>query len=274
MGKAASGNALPAAAAKRAAALREEIEAHNHRYYVLDAPAISDAAFDALFRELQALEEAHPGLASPDSPTQRVGGAPLAAFASVTHRVPMLSLNNALTENEAVAFDRRVRDALRAGEAPIEYEVEPKFDGLAISLTYDRGTFTVGATRGDGTSGENVTANLRTIRGIPLSVKGKVPPLMEVRGEVLIMKKDFERMNAAQAERNEKTFVNPRNAAAGSLRQKDPSVTATRPLRFLAHSLGSAEGAPWTTHSEFLKACVEMGLPTPRLYPEAHRSSL
>ena len=264
MGKAASGNALPAAAAERAAALREDIEAHGHRYYVLDAPVISDVAFDALFRELQALEEAYPALASPDSPTQRVGGAPLAAFASVTHRLPMLSLNNALTENDAEAFDRRVREALRVGESSIEYEVEPKFDGLAISLTYERGAFIVGATRGDGMSGENVSANLRTIRGIPLSVKGKVPPLMEVRGEVLMMRKDFERMNAAQAERNEKTFVNPRNAAAGSLRQLDPRITASRRLRFFAYGVGEVDWgrlSPPPTQDALLQWLAELRFP-------------
>ncbi|MEP6655856.1 MAG: NAD-dependent DNA ligase LigA [Betaproteobacteria bacterium] len=264
MGKAASDNALPAAAAKRAAVLREEIEAHNHRYYVLDAPAISDVAFDALFRELQALEKAYPALASTDSPTQRVGGTPLPAFASVTHRLPMLSLNNALTENEAEAFDRRVREALRVGESSIEYEVEPKFDGLAISLTYERGAFIVGATRGDGTSGENVTANLRTIRGIPLSVQGKVPPLMEVRGEVLMMRKDFERMNAAQAERNEKTFVNPRNAAAGSLRQLDPRITASRRLRFFAYGVGEVDWGrltPPSTQDALLQWLAELRFP-------------
>lgn len=241
MGAAASSDSVPAAAAKRAGALRSEIEAHNYRYYVLDAPAVSDAAFDALLRELQALEAQYPALATADSPTQRVGGAPLAAFDSVAHRTPMLSLNNAFGEVEAEAFDRRVRDGLRAAKSPVEYEAEPKFDGLAISLTYERGAFTVGATRGDGTSGENVTANVRTIRSIPLVVIGNVPRLMEVRGEVLMMKKDFDLMNAAQAARNDKTFVNPRNAAAGSLRQLDPRITAGRRLRFFAYGVGEVD---------------------------------
>jgi len=233
--------AAPPAAVARAAALRQEVEAHNYRYYVLDAPTVSDAEYDGLFRELQALEARYPELALPDSPTQRVGGAPAAAFDAVTHRVPMLSLNNAFSDEEVAAFDRRVRDGLARGEE-IDYAVEPKFDGLAVSLTYERGHFAVGATRGDGTSGENVTANLRTIGAIPLALAGPaVPPLIEVRGEVLMLRRDFDALNAAQAAKGEKTFANPRNAAAGSLRQLDAKVTANRRLTFLAYGIGEVD---------------------------------
>jgi len=233
--------AVPPSASARAAVLREEIEAHNYRYYVLDAPTVSDAEYDRLFRELQALEAQYPALATPDSPTQRVGGAAAAAFEAVTHRVAMLSLNNAFSDVEVEAFDRRVRDGL-ARDGAVEYEVEPKFDGLAISLTYERGRFTIGATRGDGSSGENVTANLRTIGAIPLALAGAaVPPLLEVRGEVLMLRRDFDALNAAQAAKGEKTFANPRNAAAGSLRQLDPRVTAGRRLTFLAYGVGEVD---------------------------------
>ncbi len=175
----------PAAAVRRAAELRAQIEEHNYHYYVEDAPTVSDAEYDALFRELQALERDHPALATPDSPTQRVGGAVAATFESVRHRIPMLSLANAFTDEEAEAFDRRVREGL--GLERVEYAVEPKFDGLAISLVYEHGVFAVGATRGDGESGENVTANLRTIGAIPLKLAGDAPPLIEVRGEVLML---------------------------------------------------------------------------------------
>ena len=240
---------LPAAAVERAAALRREIDAHNYRYYVLDAPVVSDAEFDALFRELQALEAAYPALLTDDSPTQRVGGAPATAFEAVTHRLPMLSLNNAFGDDEAMAFDRRVREAL--GEDDVEYMAEPKFDGLAVSLRYVAGVLTTGATRGDGSSGENVTANLRTIRAVPLHLAGAdFPPRLEVRGEVLMLRRDFAALNAAQAARGEKLFVNPRNAAAGALRQLDPRVTAGRRLTFFAYGIGDvdwgAAGGPAT----------------------------
>ena len=252
------------AAAERAAVLRLEIEAHNTRYYVLDAPTVSDAEYDALFRELQALEAAHPELAVPDSPTRRVGGAPATAFEAVSHAVPMLSLNNAFGEDEARAFDRRVCEAL--GEADVEYLAEPKFDGLAISLRYVDGVFTVGATRGDGTSGENVTANLRTVRAIPLRLSGTaVPRRLEVRGEVVMLRRDFAALNAAQAARGEKLFVNPRNAAAGSLRQLDPRVTAGRPLAFFAYGVGEVDWAPRSapaTQAELLDRLGELRFPT------------
>ena len=217
--------AVPQPVQARARKLRAEIERHNHQYYVLDQPLVSDAEYDRMFRELQQLESGHPELASPDSPTQRVGGAPLPQFEQLTHRIPMLSLNNAFSEEEVMAFDRRVSEGLKTSN--IEYLAEPKFDGLAISLTYARGVFTQGATRGDGYTGEDVTPNLRTIRSIPLRLAGKdVPALVEVRGEVLMYRRDFDRLNQRQRANGEKEFVNPRNAAAGSLRQLDSRITA------------------------------------------------
>jgi len=233
---------VPRKAIERAAKLRAALEEHNYRYYVLDAPAIDDAEYDALFRELDALEKEYPGLATADSPTQRVGGAPAADFEPVTHRVPMLSLANAFTADEAGAFDRRIRDALKVDE--IVYAVEPKFDGLAVSLVYESGLFTLGATRGDGLVGENVTANLRTVKAIPLKLergKAVVPRYLEVRGEVLMLKRDFELLNAAQAAKGERAFVNPRNAAAGGLRQLDPRMTAARRLTFFSYNVGEVD---------------------------------
>jgi DNA ligase (NAD+) len=243
---------VPREARRRAAALRDEIERHNYQYYGLDAPLVSDAEYDTLFRELQALEVEHPELVTTDSPTQRVGAQPHNQFGEVAHRVPMLSLNNAFTSEEVAAFDRRVREAL--SEAQIEYAAEPKFDGLAISLTYVNGVFTCGATRGDGYRGEDVTANLRTIRAIPLRLTASPPPaLIEVRGEVLMMKRDFDAMNAAQREKGEREYVNPRNAAAGAVRQLDARATASRPLTFFAYGVGASEGAPqFARHSELL----------------------
>lgn len=248
-------------AADRIATLRTALEAHNHRYYNLDAPAVSDSEYDRLFRELVALEAANPEIPNTDSPTQRVGGVPLPEFASVRHRVPMLSLNNALEEPEAEAFDRRVREGL--DEAAVEYAAEPKFDGLAINLVYENGRFVQGATRGDGATGEDVTPNLRTIRVIPLRLTTTTPPrLLEVRGEVLMFRADFDRMNTRQAEKGEKLFVNPRNAAAGSLRQLDSRITASRPLRFFAYGLGEVEGATLPpTHSATLDWLATFGFP-------------
>ncbi|MDO8348485.1 MAG: NAD-dependent DNA ligase LigA [Rugosibacter sp.] len=226
----------PATVAVRIAHLRAEIERHNRAYYVLDAPTIPDAEYDRLFRELQALEAAHPELATSDSPTRRVGGAALAEFGQVIHEVPMLSLGNAFSAEEAAAFDRRCREAL--GRDSIDYACEPKFDGLAISLLYEDGLFVRGATRGDGFSGEDVTQNLRTVRSIPLRLTGEaIPARLEVRGEVLMFRAEFEAMNERQRARGEKEFVNPRNAAAGSLRQLDPKMTAQRPLRFFAYGV-------------------------------------
>jgi len=253
---------VPAKAAARAAELRRLIEHHNYMYYIQDAPEVSDAEFDRLFRELQELEQAHPELASLDSPTQRVGARGQTDFAPVQHTLPMLSLSNALTEEEAAAFDRRVREGL--GIDVVEYAAEPKFDGLAVTLTYDSGVFVQGATRGDGYTGEDVTPNLRTVRSIPLRLAVERPPkILEVRGEVIMLKKDFERLNRALQERDEKPFVNPRNAAAGTLRQKDPRMTAARPLSFFAYSLGRYEGQglPTDKHSHQIDYLAKLHLP-------------
>lgn len=231
--------AVPAKIAQRAATLRTDLDAHNYRYYVEDAPLVSDAQYDLLFRELQALEREYPSLATPDSPTQRVGGPPASEFDPVTHRLAMLSLGNAFSDEEVDAFDRRVRTALEVDQ--VDYAVEPKFDGLAVSLIYERGQFTLGATRGDGSTGENVTANLRTVRAIPMRLPAGAPPLLEVRGEVLMLKRDFAALNASQEAASEKLFVNPRNAAAGALRQLDPTITASRRLAFFSYGVGAVE---------------------------------
>ncbi|MCX7170194.1 MAG: NAD-dependent DNA ligase LigA [Proteobacteria bacterium] len=212
---------------ERVAVLRSEIERHNRAYYVLDQPTVPDAEYDRLLRELQQLETEHPEFCTPDSPTQRVGGTPLAEFTQVRHGVAMLSLNNAFAEEEAAAFDRRCREGL--GIETVEYAVEPKFDGLAITLVYRDGRFVRGATRGDGYTGEDVTQNLRTVKNIPLRLSGSTAPAnLEVRGEVLIFRSDFEKLNQQQRAAGLKEFVNPRNAAAGSLRQLDPKITAQR----------------------------------------------
>ncbi|MEK7436051.1 MAG: NAD-dependent DNA ligase LigA [Pseudomonadota bacterium] len=254
---------MAAAKAARALArkLRAELERHNHQYYVLDQPSVSDAEYDRLFRELQQLESEYPELVSPDSPTQRVGGTPLREFDQFAHRTPMLSLNNAFSAEEVMAFDKRVGEALKS--SIIEYLAEPKFDGLAVSLTYARGEFAQGATRGDGYSGEDVTPNLRTVKSIPLRLSGvAVPELLEIRGEVLMYRRDFERMNQRQRANGEKQFVNPRNAAAGSLRQLDSRITARRPLRFFAYAVGVIEGAAAPeTHSELEHWLEKLGLP-------------
>lgn len=237
--------------------LREEIERHNYQYYVLDQPLIPDAEFDRLFRELQDLEARHPALVTPDSPTQRVGALPLTSFAPARHATPMLSLNNAFDSDEVAAFDRRVREAL--GASAVDYSAEPKFDGLAVNLTYEQGVLKQGATRGDGYTGEEVTANLRTVRSIPLKLSVRsLPQRLEVRGEVVMRKADFEELNRAQRERGEKLFVNPRNAAAGALRQLDSRITAGRRLYFVAYGLGVMEGAPrFRRQSEILDYLAE-----------------
>src|SRR5437870_4949488 len=246
---------------EEAARLRREIERHNHRYYVLDDPDISDAEYDALFRRLQALEEAHPELRTPDSPTQRVGAAPATEFATVRHRQPMLSLQNAATAEEMAAFDERVRKFL--GRERIEYVAEPKIDGVAVELVYEKGVLTVGSTRGDGTVGENVTPNIRTIRSVPLRLRGeakKPPELLEVRGEVYLPLRAFQKLNREREEAGQPVFANPRNAAAGSLKQLDPAVTAARPLDFVCHGVGEIRGARFATHWETLRALADAGL--------------
>ena len=246
--------------AARAETLRREIERHNRLYYVSDAPEITDAEYDRLFRELVELESAHPELASADSPTQRVGAAPLPAFAEVRHRTPMLSLANALDEGEVRGFDRRVREAL--GVDAVEYAADPKFDGLAISLAYRKGVFVQGATRGDGATGEDVTPNLRTVRSIPLRLPQAADTEdLEVRGEIIYYRSDFEKLNARQRKAGEKEFANPRNAAAGSLRLLDSRITAQRPLRFFAYGVGTAANARWKRQSEILDRLAELGFP-------------
>lgn len=254
---------------KRLTSLRGEIERHNQAYYVHDAPLVTDAQYDTLMRELQSLEASHPHLITTDSPTQRVGASPLAAFGSVTHRVPMLSLGNAFEDAEVRAFDKRVADTLRAAgklstNEDVSYFCELKLDGLAISLRYERGLLVQAATRGDGQTGEDVTMNVRTIKAIPLKLKGleqDIPEVLEVRGEVFMNLADFERLNAAQEIRGEKIFVNPRNAAAGSLRQLDSRITAQRPLSFFAYGWGDLGGIQLPRHSAMLDWLQRLGLP-------------
>jgi DNA ligase (NAD+) len=246
--------------ARRAAELRREIEDHNHRYYVLDDPVISDPEYDDLVRELIALEQRHPELRTPDSPTQRVGGRPLERFTQVRHLTPMVSLGNARDEDELLAWEKRLHNALeRRGLDPagIEYVTEPKVDGLAISLVYEDGVLARGATRGDGEVGEDVTQNLKTIGAIPLSLsqdgRSPVPRLLEVRGEVYLPLADFARLNEARAAAGENTFANPRNAAAGSIRQLDPAVAASRPLSIWCYGIGASEGLEPETHHQSLE---------------------
>jgi len=267
--------AAPEAPAERAAELRQLLQHHGHCYYVLDAPQIPDAEYDRLFRELQALEVAHPELLTPDSPTQRVGGAVLDAFAVVRHAVPMLSIRTE-TDTEstgAEAFDARMRRELSLSEADpaVQYVAELKFDGLAMSLRYERGVLVQGATRGDGETGEDVTANARTIGQIPLRLPEGVPDVLEVRGEVYMRRDDFEALNERQRQRiatgakGEKTFVNPRNAAAGAVRQLDSGIAADRPLSFFAYGLGEVSAAAhpplWTTHYDMLMQLKAWGFP-------------
>ncbi len=250
-----------ATARKQVTALAAEIAQHDYQYYVLDAPSISDSEYDGLYQQLVDLEQQFPELITIDSPTQRVGGSASSAFESVTHRQAMLSLNNAFADDELTAFDKRIRDAL--GVETVTYAVEPKFDGLAITLTYENGLFTQGATRGDGYKGENVTHNLRTIRATPTKLDTPNPPkLLEVRGEVLMLKRDFEQLNLNQEKAGAKLFANPRNAAAGSLRQLDPRITATRPLHFFAYGLGEAIGVPkLNSHAEAMQYLTELRFP-------------
>ncbi|SEG57807.1 NAD-dependent DNA ligase LigA [Marinobacterium lutimaris] len=254
---------MSTSAPERIQALREQIDTHNHRYYVLDEPSIPDAEYDRLFRELKALEEEHPELVTPDSPTQRVGAKPKGGFAEVTHELPMLSLDNAFSEEELRAFVKRIADRLDGVDGSmLKFACEPKLDGLAISLLYENGLLVRGATRGDGYTGEDITLNVRTIANIPLKLRGSGwPQRLEVRGEVYMPKAGFEELNERARARDEKTFVNPRNAAAGSLRQLDPKITAQRPLEFCSYSTGIVEGGELPdSHSETLHQLREWGL--------------
>jgi len=249
---------------KRVEKLREEIEYHNYLYYILDQPEISDAQYDRLMRELEKLEEQYPELRSPNSPTQRVGAPPLEAFEIVRHTLPMLSLANAFDETEARDFDKRVKKFLGSSE-DIAYVAEPKLDGLAVELVYERGQFVVGSTRGDGVNGENITQNLRTIKTIPLQLIRKeipVPERLEVRGEVIIQLKKFKELNLKREEMGEPLFANPRNAAAGSVRQLDSKITAERPLEIYCYGLGEATARTFKTHSEILQTFPKWGLRT------------
>jgi DNA ligase (NAD+) len=244
----------------RAALLRETLDRYNYRYHALDDPEVPDAEYDRLMLELRALETQYPELLTPDSPTQRVGAAPVAAFGAVRHRLAMLSLDNAFSEDDVRDFDRRIRERL-GREGPIRYSAEPKLDGLAISARYENGVFVQGATRGDGETGEDITQNLRTIKALPLKLRGARPPLvLEVRGEVFMPLAGFERFNQEAIARGEKSFVNPRNAAAGSLRQLDPRMTAARPLDLFIYGLGVVEGGELPAHhSETLQELRRWG---------------
>ncbi len=249
----------------RIAALREEIRHHNYRYHVLDDPEIPDIEYDRLMRELQGLEEVHPELVTPDSPTQRVGAEPVAAFGTVEHRVPMLSLDNAFSDEELQSFDRRVREKLEREEGEVvEYAAEPKLDGAAVSLLYEAGVLVRGATRGDGRIGEDITHNIRTIDGVPLRLRGSgYPGVIEVRGEVFMPREGFRAYNEEAAKTGGKLFVNPRNAAAGSLRQLDPKLTAQRPLDIYLYGVGYVEGDDvGASHSETLDRLQGWGLKT------------
>jgi len=253
----------PASVERRVERLRADIEHHNYRYHVLDDPEIPDADYDRMLRELGDLEREYPALVTPDSPTQRVGGAPIGAFAQVRHRVPMLSLDNAFSRDEVVAFDRRVRERLET-ERDLQYACEPKLDGLAVSLTYRNGSLETAATRGDGSVGEDVTHNIRTIQSVPLRLAGQDwPEVLEARGEVFISIAGFREMNRRAEEQGEKVFVNPRNAAAGSLRQLDPRLAASRPLEIFFYGIGVLEGADLPgRHSETLALIRDWGLRT------------
>ncbi|MGQ9808718.1 MAG: NAD-dependent DNA ligase LigA [Armatimonadota bacterium] len=259
------GNGVPQDVAQQAARLRERIEELNYHYFVLDSPLVDDAEYDRLFRELERLEEQYPELRTPDSPTQRVGAPPAEEFRTVVHRAPMLSLANAFGEEELEEFDARIKRFLGA-DAPesIEYVCELKIDGLAVSLTYERGVLVQGATRGDGTRGEDITANLRTVKSIPLSLPASSvspPELMEVRGEAYLSVAEFRRINEERSREGQPLFANPRNAAAGSLRQLDPSVTASRRLRFFAYGLGVVSQPIASTHLDALEMLKEWRFP-------------
>ena len=252
---------------KQANDLRDQLNYHNHRYYVLDDPEITDSHYDKMMRELQALEDEYEELRTKDSPTQRVGGAALTKFNEATHLLPMLSLGNAFSPEEVEAFQKRLFDRLNTEEVLLNFMAEPKLDGLAVSLIYENGVLIRGATRGDGQTGEDITQNVRTINSIPLKLVGDdVPPLLEVRGEVYMPKASFDALNDKARSKGEKTFVNPRNAAAGSLRQLDSKITASRNLAMYCYSIGKVEA--WDvppTHSQAMAQLVKWGF---RICPE------
>jgi DNA ligase (NAD+) len=247
------------AAQQRIAELRVQVEEHNRRYYEEAAPTIGDREYDALYRELADLERDFPEFASPDSPTQRVGGTPLKAFTQVTHRAPMLSLDNTYSEDEVVDFYKRLERLLPDQKIPVV--IEPKVDGVAVSLLYEDGVLRHAATRGDGMVGDDITQNIRTIRGVPVRLKGNAPKLLEVRGEVFMDKEGFAKLNAARQEAGLPTFANPRNSAAGSLKQLDPAIAAQRPLGVVCYGTGAVEGFEGERHSEFFPLLKKLGLP-------------
>ena len=245
---------------EQAAALRRQLNDHNYRYYVLDEPSVPDVEYDRLMQRLTRLETEFPELKTPDSPTQRVGGEPLSSFEPVTHEVPMLSLDNAFSDDELVDFNRRLQDRLKSRDALV-YVCEPKLDGVAVSLLYENGYLVRAATRGDGATGENITTNVRTINSVPLRLQGEnLPAVLEVRGEIYMPRSGFEQLNARARSTDQKLFVNPRNAAAGSLRQLDSRITASRPLEMMAYSLGRMEGLQWpSTHMDTLHLLKKFG---------------
>jgi DNA ligase (NAD+) len=262
---------IPAHIAREAEQLRSEIQHHNYRYYALDEPQIPDAEYDRLLKRLQDIEQQYPALITSDSPTQRVGATPLSAFVTVQHELPMLSLDNAFDETDMLAFNRRVQERLKE-QSDIEFACEPKLDGIAVSLVYRDGLLVRGATRGDGVNGEDITQNVRTIASVPLRLMGNdFPAVLEVRGEIYMPRAGFEKLNELAREKGEKLFVNPRNAAAGSLRQLDARITATRPLEMCAYSIGLVEGGAMPDrHTETLYALQRWGLLINREMAVAH----
>ncbi|MGH7888889.1 MAG: NAD-dependent DNA ligase LigA, partial [Candidatus Binatia bacterium] len=254
-------------AAKEIIELRQQLDKHNYQYYVLDEPLVSDADYDRLFRRLAQLEQEHPELATLDSPTQKVGAPPLEKFTTVRHSLPMLSLNNAMAQEELQEFEERLQRFLKLSDT-IEYAVEPKIDGLAVELVYLDGRFSVGSTRGDGINGEDISLNLKTIRSIPLVLRAGVRPTpqrLEARGEVFLSRAAFQKLNREREEAGEPAFANPRNAAAGSLKQLDSRITAKRPLDIFCYGFGGVEGVSFASHAEFRDALKDWGLkPMPR----------
>jgi DNA ligase (NAD+) len=254
--------------AARAEALREEIRRHNYRYYVLDDPIVADFEYDELLRELEAVEQAHPELLTPDSPTRKVGAAPILEFGSITHTVPMLSLQNVTSEAELTEWEEQLRNHLKEPEARFSWVVEPKLDGVAVEAVYEEGAYRIGSTRGDGITGEDITEQLKTVRSLPLRLRGtsrSVPSRLEVRGEVIMKTAEFEKLNLAISEAGQPPYANPRNLTAGSLKQKDPKITATRKLDVFLYAVGATEGFDVGTQEEVLAAFADLGLPTTRL---------